>query len=252
MVFFTCVNCNKEFGVYPSRAKKGEVKYCSKECKFEHFKVKETEKRSLIKCDCCEIEFLRYNYRKSKNEKNYCSYECMGKDKERLEECTCENCNNTFLAKRSRNKLYQARFCSLTCRDEFYKYDLDGNEINTNRICPECREPFTVRRDEIRRGKGIYCSDKCKYEAKKCTYGENDSHFYSSSEWKKLKLACRKQYDYTCQMCGIKHKSVHVHHIIPRRIGGPDELNNLITLCESCHVKTEWLLRKALKKQLNS
>lgn len=248
MVFFNCIYCNKEFGVPPSRAKKGEVKYCSKGCKFAHFKVKETEKRSLTKCDYCGKEFLRYNYRKDKNNKNYCSYECMGKDKERLEECVCENCDETFFAKRSRNKLYKARFCSLKCRDEFYKYDLDGNEINTNRICPECDKHFTARRDQIRIGKAVYCSDECKYNAMKCDYGENDRHFYSSNKWKKLKMECRKEYDFTCQMCGVKSKSVHVHHMIPRRLGGPDELTNLITLCGSCHIKTEALLRRAIKQ----
>lgn len=248
MLFFNCLNCGKEFGVPPSRAKRSEPKYCCKECKYEHFKVRETPKRKLVKCDCCGKEFLKEKYRLDKTNSNFCSVECMGKAKEKQVECVCENCEKAFTVRKSRNELYNARFCSHECREEFYKYDLEGNEINPNRVCPECDKQFTVRRDEIRRGKGIYCSDKCKYDSMKCLYGENDIHFYSSSEWSKLKLKCRKQYDYTCQICGVRQKSIHVHHMIPRRIGGPDELGNLITLCQPCHIKTEWLLRKALKK----
>lgn len=41
--------------------------------------------------------------------------------------------------------------------------------------------------------------------------------------------------NYTCQCCGKKHVRLEVHHIIFRSLGGSDELNNLITLCEKCH-----------------
>ena len=40
---------------------------------------------------------------------------------------------------------------------------------------------------------------------------------------------------YTCQCCGKKHVRLEVHHIIFRSLGGSDELENLITLCEKCH-----------------
>lgn len=41
--------------------------------------------------------------------------------------------------------------------------------------------------------------------------------------------------NYTCQCCGKKHVRLEVHHIIFRSLGGSDELDNLITLCEKCH-----------------
>ena len=40
---------------------------------------------------------------------------------------------------------------------------------------------------------------------------------------------------YTCQCCGKKHVRLEVHHIIFRSLGGSNELDNLITLCEKCH-----------------
>lgn len=41
--------------------------------------------------------------------------------------------------------------------------------------------------------------------------------------------------DYTCQFCGKKNCRLEVHHIVFRRNGGSDNLENLITLCEDCH-----------------
>lgn len=40
---------------------------------------------------------------------------------------------------------------------------------------------------------------------------------------------------YTCQCCGKKNCRLEVHHIVFRRNGGSDNLENLVTLCEDCH-----------------
>ena len=40
---------------------------------------------------------------------------------------------------------------------------------------------------------------------------------------------------YTCQCCGKKNCRLEVHHIVFRRNGGSDNIENLITLCEDCH-----------------
>lgn len=44
---------------------------------------------------------------------------------------------------------------------------------------------------------------------------------------------------YTCQVCKKKSKNekLHAHHIIYRSNGGPDLLNNLVCVCETCHTK---------------
>lgn len=39
---------------------------------------------------------------------------------------------------------------------------------------------------------------------------------------------------YRCRSCGARN-ALHVHHIIFRSQGGPDEAWNLLTLCNSCH-----------------
>ena len=42
-----------------------------------------------------------------------------------------------------------------------------------------------------------------------------------------------------CMECGKTDCRLEVHHIKPRRLNGSDTLNNLITLCEKCHDRTE-------------
>ena len=42
-----------------------------------------------------------------------------------------------------------------------------------------------------------------------------------------------------CMECGKSNCKLEVHHIKPRRMNGSNTLSNLITLCETCHQKTE-------------
>lgn len=42
-----------------------------------------------------------------------------------------------------------------------------------------------------------------------------------------------------CMECGKSNTLLEVHHIVPRRLNGKNNLGNLITLCTKCHDKTE-------------
>lgn len=44
-----------------------------------------------------------------------------------------------------------------------------------------------------------------------------------------------------CQKCHQIQAEFHVHHIIPRDQGGTDDLENLVTLCATCHLEWEGL-----------
>lgn len=48
-------------------------------------------------------------------------------------------------------------------------------------------------------------------------------------------VLCRDKH--TCQICKKKTGQMHVHHVIWRTNGGSDLPENLITLCEKCHLK---------------
>lgn len=42
-----------------------------------------------------------------------------------------------------------------------------------------------------------------------------------------------------CKECGKSNCMLEVHHIVPKRLKGKNNLGNLITLCSECHQKTE-------------
>ena len=54
--------------------------------------------------------------------------------------------------------------------------------------------------------------------------------------WQKLRPVVLVRDGWLCRVCGRPAgKSAHVDHIVPKRQGGTDELDNLQTLCQSCH-----------------
>jgi 5-methylcytosine-specific restriction endonuclease McrA len=72
--------------------------------------------------------------------------------------------------------------------------------------------------------------------------GGHDQRAPRGWEWTKRRKECYTRDGWTCQDCGVKcHNKVRIqaHHIIPRRLGGSDDLSNLVTLCASCHASRE-------------
>jgi 5-methylcytosine-specific restriction endonuclease McrA len=60
----------------------------------------------------------------------------------------------------------------------------------------------------------------------------------NKDEWAQLRIACFEHDHYRCQRCeeiNSQGRGLSAHHIMPRSEGGADELENLITLCDSCH-----------------
>ncbi|MER8764745.1 HNH endonuclease [Mesorhizobium sp. M0012] len=52
---------------------------------------------------------------------------------------------------------------------------------------------------------------------------------------------------------GLKSREADVHHLLPRSMGGSDELSNLVTLCDGCHASHHpnlagGLARRALER----
>jgi hypothetical protein len=52
-----------------------------------------------------------------------------------------------------------------------------------------------------------------------------------------LRLATLLRDNFTCQQCKKRNTPLEAHHIVWRRNGGADTINNLITLCHRCHSK---------------
>ena len=76
----------------------------------------------------------------------------------------------------------------------------------------------------------------------------NKSPLRYGDDWNEVrKIIYRRDY-YTCQKCGIKRIPLDVHHKIPFLDGGSNELDNLISLCRSCHMKEELKYINSFKK----
>ena len=62
---------------------------------------------------------------------------------------------------------------------------------------------------------------------------EDDNY---DSTWNDIKDAIYKKYGYKCSICG-KTNNLQIHHKIPIKDGGTNDLFNLIPLCKDCHEK---------------
>ncbi|MBL7070153.1 MAG: HNH endonuclease [Candidatus Omnitrophica bacterium] len=63
---------------------------------------------------------------------------------------------------------------------------------------------------------------------KKYLYGEAKKH----KAW--VRLQAIKKYGAKCELCGYK-LTIDGHHILPKKMGGLHETDNLMVLCPNCH-----------------
>jgi 5-methylcytosine-specific restriction protein A len=54
--------------------------------------------------------------------------------------------------------------------------------------------------------------------------------------WRRKRQMVLDRDSHTCQRCGQSEGSMHVDHIVPRRLGGLDLIENLQTLCQFCNL----------------
>lgn len=112
-------------------------------------------------------------------------------------------------------------------------------------ICENCGKTFVRERD----GKHVYqfCSKKCKGKYYKGILGSNWQGGKSFEPYgikfnNELKEQVRQRDSYTCQECNKTQeklgRKLDVHHIDYNKKN--NNLNNLICLCHSCHMKTNY------------
>ena len=63
---------------------------------------------------------------------------------------------------------------------------------------------------------------------------ESDTSGYGEG-WESLRRQTLRRDGYACQRCGDGGRVLQAHHVVPRSAGGPDRLENLLTLCRPCH-----------------
>ena len=96
-----------------------------------------------------------------------------------------------------------------------------------------------LRRREPKRPKSNRSSHRTGQNSSKSDYRLQVNNEYPQN-WDALRRQAYKRDDYQCQNCGVKGgrqgtAELHAHHIVPLSSGGNNVLNNLSTLCSTCH-----------------
>lgn len=213
---YNCDGCDKPIMVIPSTLKNQEHIFCSNECykenigKFYTGKNSSSYFRKVVCCDNCNKKFNR-KPSEIGNGNIFCSKECYfefrkknakGSTKVRT---TCDNCNKEYYVLPSNLKNRRYNYCSIECKnDGFSKYFSGSNSPIWNhnkslwdRLIERKYPKYTEWREDTYRKNNYKC---CKCGNQKGG-NLNAHHIYNYSEYPNLRT----------------------------------DLNNGITLCESCH-----------------
>ena len=178
-------------------------------------------------CLHCQRKFIR-----KMTHQKYCSVGCRMKDyeikgiinnrnKEKTAEKNCLFCGEVFVY----NLRNSQKYCSVDCREKDYKQ----KGIRSKK----CQKQDSFKFEIERRVKMIL--EKAKSTKPKESLGVIISEFTLDSFTEKIKNEVRERDGQCCQICEVKNERLEVHHILKRKLGGSNELDNLITLCVKCH-----------------
>lgn len=195
------------------------------------------------RCKGCGKDFFAY-----KANQQYCSNTCrerawnqVQRSSKAKEKHICKQCNGAFET-HDKRKI----FCSKKCRYEHFNAKRPTTKA-IQKECPQCHKKFIPMQ---KRGIGKkYCSSSCQH---RFNYAKNhtsiqarQSRWMKKNKWGGCWEDALHRDKYTCQLCGktIYPSQWHgkyglaVHH----RDGSGEtdsknhDLENLITLCTTCH-----------------
>lgn len=207
-------------------------------------------KKTTKICPYCHKEFT------TRRKNVCCSHSCGVKHRDfpnkkyngGYRDFICLNCKKPFKIYISDYKRV-GKFCCHKCWKEY-------NRIKKTRVCHFCGKTYISR--EL--GRNVkFCSIKC-YNR----YARLDKHplwrggisfgKYSFTFSKYLKEKIRERDNFTCQLCGVDQKEcagkLCIHHIDYNKCN--TNINNLVTLCRSCHSKTNYYREKWIKHFKNN
>ncbi len=110
MIKINCKYCGKEFGTYPSRIKKENKKYCSRNCADVVQK-----KRIITTCEYCKRIFEVVPWKIKKGGGRYCSSKCVGLSQRKRTIKICKVCGKEFEIRNKYIKLGKGKYCSSKC-----------------------------------------------------------------------------------------------------------------------------------------
>jgi len=209
-----------------------------------HHSVVHGESIAGVECVCeeCGNVFRGTKYNPSK----YCSRECYYESL-KLERGDCKWCGLEIAQERR----HGVKFCSQKCRSSWAS---DKYNERVELECEICNETFEVKPACVENR--VTCSKECHNEWRSKTFrGENHPNWkggyktYYGPSWESQREKRREKDGYECQRCGVEESNLRreldVHHKTPFRNYGVENhkkanrIENLISLCESCHHQIE-------------
>ncbi len=185
----------------------------------------------------------------------------------------CLTCSRRFVGRTSDIKRGYSKYCSKDCYDDWQRKNTPKGINNPlwkriKRSCLKCLRSIWVKPARIEDGRGKYCSKECYYsdlkqrmigrkmstKARSKISGKNHYNWkggrslinrkrFKNAEWDAIKKQVYSRDNRTCQKCGKNclWMDISCHHIKPWRESKDNSLENLVTLCRSCHARADLL-----------
>ena len=253
-VSLNCSNCNKLFEIKKQNIRKNN--FCSNTCKTKYL-LKQNKPNTI--CKNCNIGFFRKKLFLLKSEQNkhnlFCSKLCFHIYKKnnkkqslpkikkpyqfdctnKLIEVFCELCNKNFLKRSVDIRIGRKNFCDKNCHNIYQKNINNEIKIKNSIFCSECNKQ--IYKPKSNKYKHRFCNIECRNNFfRKKIITENHTLLIEHKQWRKFIFA---RDIWRCQECGST-KKINAHHIRP--VKNFKELravvDNGITLCQECHLKT--------------
>lgn len=168
------------------------------------------------------------------------------------QETQCKRCGSSFKYYPSNKQGVYCPKC-VTDSDEFLGDSYTKDAERVEKACEQCGETMDVLQSTLDRGHGRFCSRNCLsgwlsenvVGEQHHQWKEGESSY--TGDWWNVRREARERDDYECQVCRVSRdeegKELDVHHIRPvREFDDPQDahrLENVVTLCRSCHRKVE-------------
>lgn len=169
----------------------------------------------------------------------------------------CERCNKRIYVASWQFRTYKHHFCSTKCYQLWQRGNLYGKNIKPMQEHNKIYGVWNKGLKGFGKEFGFQKKHPIYKGVEKGWFGKGEKHprweggisretnrRIQRGIWKRIKKLALKRDNFTCQNCGSKN-NLQVHHIISYELSG-DYLDNLITLCCSCHIKEHLKMREAI------